>query len=75
MFFLSKPQLKEALGTLQPGDEVVVDGSKARFIDHDIYNMLHDYQETAQVQGIRYELKNVLLKSRKPKRKPEALPN
>ena len=75
LYFLSKPQLKEALGTLQPGDEVLVDGSKARFIDHDIYNMLHDYKETAEVQGIKYELRNVLLNRRKQKRKSEALPD
>ena len=75
LFFLSKPQLKEALGTLQPGDEVIVDGSKARFIDHDIYNMLQDYKEIAQVQGIKYELRNVPLNRRKQKRNSEALPN
>lgn len=69
LYFLSKPQLKEALGTLQPGDEVVIDGSKAPFIDHDIFNMLHDYRETAKVQGINYELRNVVLNRRKRKRK------
>jgi MFS superfamily sulfate permease-like transporter len=74
LFFLSKPQLKEALGTLQPGDEVIVDGSKARFIDHDIYNMLHDYKEIAEVQGIKYELRNVLLNRRKQKRNLQAQP-
>ena len=72
LFFLSKPQLKEALGTLRPGDEVIVDGSKARFIDHDIYNMLHDYKEIAEVQGIKYELRNVLLNRRKQKRNLQA---
>ena len=75
LFFLSKPQLKEALGTLEPGDEVLIDGSKAGFIDHDIYNMLHDYKETAKVQGITYELRNVLLNRRKQKRKPEVAVN
>ncbi|GAB3639973.1 SulP family inorganic anion transporter [Spirosoma arcticum] len=75
LFFLSKPQLKEALGTLQPGDEVIVDGSKARFIDHDIYNMLHDYKEIAEVQGIKYELRNVLLNRRKQKRNLQAQPD
>ena len=67
LYFLSKPQLKEALGSLQPGDTVLVDGSKAPFIDHDIYNMLHDYQETAKVQGITYELQDVRLNRRKLK--------
>lgn len=65
LYFLSKPQLKEALGMLQPGDEVVIDGTKAPFIDHDIFNMLHDYRETATVQGIHYELRNVVLNRRR----------
>ncbi len=72
LYFLSKPQLKEALSDLRPGDEVVVDGTKAQFIDHDIYNMLHDYSETAKVQGINYELRNVALSRRKRKQKVEA---
>jgi MFS superfamily sulfate permease-like transporter len=67
LYFLSKPQLKEALGSLKPGDIVLVDGSKAPFIDHDIYNMLHDYQETAKVQGITYQLREVRLNRQKRK--------
>lgn len=67
-YFLSKPQLKEALGSLKPGDDVLIDGRKAPFIDHDIYNMLHDYQETAHVQGIRYKLENVRLNRRERKK-------
>ena len=67
LYFLSKPQLKEALGSLQPGDQVLIDGSKAPFIDHDIFNMLHDYSETAKVQGISYELRDVRLNRRKRK--------
>lgn len=69
LYFLSKPQLKEALGTLRPGDEVIIDGTKAPFIDHDIFNMLHDYREIAKVQGIDYELRNVVLNHRKRKQK------
>lgn len=60
LYFLSKPQLKEALADLKPGDEVVIDGSKAPFIDQDIYNMIHDYRETAIARGIQYELRNVM---------------
>lgn len=56
MYFLSKPQLKEALASLRPGDTVYVDGSAASFIDHDIFSMLEDYAETARSQNIKYEL-------------------
>ncbi|GAB3956274.1 hypothetical protein GCM10028805_45610 [Spirosoma harenae] len=72
LYFLSKPQLKEILGTLEAGDEVLIDGTKAPFIDHDIYNMLHDYREIAKIQGINYELRNVAL-NRKKRRFKEKL--
>ncbi|GAB3802863.1 hypothetical protein GCM10028819_31820 [Spirosoma humi] len=69
LYFLSKPQLKEALNTLVSGDEVIIDGTKASFIDHDIYTMLHDYRDIARIQGIGYELKNVVLTQPKWNRK------
>ncbi len=65
VYFLSKPSLKETLRTLQPGDTVFVDGRHAGFIDHDIYNMLNDFRDIAQMQGIQYELTDVLLRKRK----------
>lgn len=64
LYFLLKPQLKQALRELQPGDEVLVDGTYASFIDHDIYNILQDFKETAHTQNIKYELKNISLKKR-----------
>ena len=67
IYFLSKPQLKEALHSLNSGDSVYVDGQHASFIDHDIVNMLNDYAETAKMQNIRYELNEVFLKKRKSK--------
>lgn len=73
LYFLSKPQLKEALSSLQPGDEVLIDGSRALFIDHDIYTMLHDYSETASVQGIHYVLRDVALTPRSRPQKATAL--
>ena len=65
LHFLSKPQIKEALAALQPGDSVLVDGRKAHFIDHDVYNMLRDFKATALAQNIDYELREVKLKKRK----------
>ncbi|MFC5408989.1 SulP family inorganic anion transporter [Larkinella bovis] len=64
LYFLLKPQFKQALRDLQPGDEVLVDATHASFIDHDIYNILLDFQETAQTMDIKYELKNVSPKKR-----------
>lgn len=58
VYFINKPQLKEQLRELQPGDYVIVDATAASFIDHDIFAMLQGFKETAQRQGITYELKN-----------------
>lgn len=59
LYFLSKPQLKEALRNLRPGDDVLVDGRGATFIDQDIFNILLDFREKAALQNIRYELHEV----------------
>jgi MFS superfamily sulfate permease-like transporter len=59
MYFLAKMPLKETLKSLQPGDQVLIDGKNAPFIDHDIYNILHEFKETAERQGMYYELRNV----------------
>lgn len=59
LYFLSKPRLKDALSTLHSGDVVVVDGARATFIDDDIRTMLHDFRETARVQDITYDLRNL----------------
>jgi MFS superfamily sulfate permease-like transporter len=64
LYFLIKPQLKQTLRELHPGDEVLVDGTHAAFIDLDIFNILQDFKETALTLNIKYELKNVSLKKR-----------
>ncbi|MBO0930551.1 SulP family inorganic anion transporter [Fibrella aquatilis] len=64
MYFLSKPRLKEALRNLKRGDSVYVDGRHANFIDHDIVNMLTDFEAIARTQGIDYELNEIFLKQR-----------
>ncbi|MEZ0484342.1 SulP family inorganic anion transporter [Fibrella aquatica] len=64
VYFLSKPQLKETLLSLKRGDSVYVDGKHAVFIDHDIVAMLTDFTETANTQGIEYELNEIFIKKR-----------
>ncbi|KAB7729048.1 SulP family inorganic anion transporter [Rudanella paleaurantiibacter] len=64
MYFLSKPQLKEALQSLRPGDSVLVDGRYATFVDSDVYTLLVDFAETAKNQGIKYELRQVTQRKR-----------
>ncbi len=59
VFFLNKPKLKEILLSLQEGDEVFIDGTKANFIDHDVFNVLLDFKKNAKNKGISVEFKNI----------------
>ena len=68
IYFLSKPQLKEALRSLKTGDVVYVDGHHASFIDPDILAMLTDFAYSAKLQNIDYELNEVFLKKPKIRR-------
>lgn len=59
VFFLNKPQVKELLMNLKKHDVVFIDGTKASFIDHDIFSILIDFKNNALNKGIDVEFKNV----------------
>jgi MFS superfamily sulfate permease-like transporter len=57
--FLNKAPLRRLLESIGENSYVIVDGSKASFIDHDILETLEDFIKAAPDDGIRVELKNV----------------
>lgn len=57
--FLNKPKIKEVLMSLKEGDEVFIDGTRATFIDHDIFNILLEFKKSAKNKGISVEFKNI----------------
>jgi MFS superfamily sulfate permease-like transporter len=57
--FLNKAQLRSLLGSIGENSCVVIDGSRAHFIDHDILELLEAYVKAAVDDNIRVELKNV----------------
>ncbi|HET6375065.1 MAG TPA: STAS domain-containing protein, partial [Methylocella sp.] len=57
--FLNKAPLRRLLESIDENSYVIVDGSKATFIDHDILETLEDFIKAAPDDGIRVELKNV----------------
>ncbi len=57
--FLHKNSLRQAL-TKVPGDtHLLIDGSKAQFMDEDIKEMVLDFRESAKTKNIEVELKNI----------------
>jgi MFS superfamily sulfate permease-like transporter len=59
VYFLNKPKIKEVLMNLQEGDELLIDGTKAQFIDHDIYSILEEFKIGAKDRNIAVTFKNI----------------
>ncbi|MDI9862154.1 SulP family inorganic anion transporter [Flectobacillus roseus] len=57
--FLNKPKIKQILLSLEDGDAVYVDATKAQFIDHDIYNLLYEFKAAAYRRNIEVDFKKV----------------
>ena len=59
MTFVNKSELRSKLRKLPNGSSVVIDGTKALFIDHDIYEAVEDFRQLAPYKDIRVELKRM----------------
>ncbi|MEN0065306.1 MAG: SulP family inorganic anion transporter [Myxococcota bacterium] len=57
--FLNKMRLRTVLSELPRGAEVVIDGTQATFIDHDIYDTIEDFEESAKYREITVETINL----------------
>jgi MFS superfamily sulfate permease-like transporter len=59
VFFYNRAELMMNLSKLRSGDQMYIDGSKANFIDHDIFLLLEEFVEEAPRKGIEVTLKDV----------------
>jgi MFS superfamily sulfate permease-like transporter len=57
--FLNKAPLRNMLLDIEEDSFVVIDGTRAAFIDHDIMETLEDFMKAASDNNIRVELKNM----------------
>jgi MFS superfamily sulfate permease-like transporter len=57
--FLNKAPLRNILESVEEDSYLVIDGTRATFIDHDIMETLEDFIKAASDKNIRVELKNV----------------
>lgn len=55
--FLNKPIIKNQLEKVQEGSYVIIDASKAIFIDHDVIETIEDFALHAPLKNIRVEIK------------------
>lgn len=57
--FLNKAPLRELLSGIERDSYVIIDGSKAQFVDHDILETISDFVDAAKDDNIVVELKNL----------------
>lgn len=62
--FVNKASLKEHLRQIPDGSHLIIDGTKALYVDHDIYETLHDFEQTAIYKGISIRYNNLQGKER-----------
>lgn len=55
--FLNKPALIEAFTSIPDDMQVIIDGTRAQFIDHDIRECIDDFLAAAPTRGIEVELR------------------
>ncbi|MEO1653698.1 MAG: SulP family inorganic anion transporter, partial [Bacteroidota bacterium] len=56
--FLNKPLLMECLESIEEGGSVIIDGTRAQFIDSDISEVLEEFKEEARTKNINVIFKN-----------------
>jgi MFS superfamily sulfate permease-like transporter len=56
--FINKNEFRKKLRNLPDGASVLIDGTRALFIDHDIMETLEDFQQLAPYRNIRVQLKH-----------------
>lgn len=57
--FLNKAPLRKTLQAIERGAYVILDGSRAQFIDRDILETFEDFFASARASGIRIEIKGI----------------
>ncbi len=60
--FLNKFILRQALDRVENGSKVVIDATNAKFIDHDIVQVIESFRNNAQNRQIELEVRNLSIK-------------
>jgi carbonic anhydrase len=57
--FLNKANVQRTLKQLPAGSEVVIDATRSKFIDFDIYEIIQNFRSEAQLKGIKLTIENL----------------
>lgn len=71
--FLSKARIKKALRGLHKGDSIIFDGTKATFVDYDVFHIMKEFRDISPDRGIEVSFKNVGRRKLEDRSEVEAL--
>lgn len=57
--FLNKASVQRTLKQLQPGSEIVIDATRSKFIDYDVYEIIQNFKSEAQLKNIKLTIENL----------------
>jgi len=57
--FLNKANVQRTLKQLPAGSEIVIDATRSKFIDYDIYEIIQNFRSEAQIKGIKLTIENL----------------
>ncbi len=57
--FLNKASILKTLDELPENSHVIIDGSRSRYIDYDVLEVINDFKDTAKLRNIKFELKKI----------------
>ncbi|HSN23648.1 MAG TPA: SulP family inorganic anion transporter, partial [Methylomicrobium sp.] len=57
--FLNKANVQRTLKQLPPGSEIVIDATRSKFIDYDIYEIIQNFKTEAQLKNIKLTVENL----------------
>lgn len=70
--FLNKANLLEALNAIPPHKRVIIDGSRSRYIDHDVLEIIENFKSEAQFKHIELTLIGLPIAGSLPAHTPSA---
>ncbi len=72
--FLNKANLLAHLEAIPPGAEVIIDASQSRYIDHDVLEIIENFNKEAEFKGIRLTLIGLPIEGSLPPHTPMITP-
>ncbi len=57
--FLNKANLKQTFDQLPPDSEIVIDATRSKYLDYDVFEVIRDFKKEAPLKNIKLTLENV----------------